>query len=166
MIIEPLTSASVDALGEQEMVGLLAHLTSRPINLPVSLQRTLSDPACTVMVAREMKDSPAIGMITLVMYDVLTGMRARIEDLVVVPDRRGSGVGAQLVEAAVAQARAAGAEIVDLTSNPQRQAANRLYLRLGFVHWPTKVYRLPLRPTSAKASAAPPNESPSPRDAG
>jgi len=166
MIIEPLTPGSEDLPGEQELGGLLAHLTSRSINLQASLPRTLSDPACTVLVARATKDSPVIGMITLVLYEVLTGMRARIEDLVVAPERRGSGVGAQLVEAAVSKAQAAGAEVVDLTSNPQRQAANRLYLRLGFIHWPTNVYRLPLQPTTAKASVASPGENPSPRNAG
>lgn len=146
MMIEPLTDEAVNASMVEDLRGLLPHLTSRSIDLPGALRRTLNDAASTVMVARQQPGGPVTGMITLVLYHVPTGMRARIEDLVVEPRWRGSGVGAQLVEAAVARARAAGAEVVDLTSNPRREAANRLYLRLGFVHWQTNVYRLPLQP--------------------
>lgn len=162
MIIEPLTAESVDASTVEELQGMLPHLTKRSIDLQAAMQRTLADPASTVTVARQRPGSPVMGMITLVLYNVPTGMRARIEDLVVEPRWRGSGVGAQLVEAAVANARAAGADGVDLTSNPQREAANRLYLRLGFVPWQTNVYRLPLQPGAA-ASAS---ENVSPRSAG
>jgi len=35
----------------------------------------------------------------------------------------------------------AGAKTVDLTSRPSREAANRLYRRLGFVERETNVYR-------------------------
>ena len=156
MIIESLTAESADAATLSDLRGMLPHLTARTVDLEVALRRTLADPASTVMIARQDPGECVMGMITLVLYNVLTGMRARIEDLVVEPRGRGSGVGAQLVEAAVARARAAGADVVDLTSNPQREAANRLYLRLGFVHWQTNVYRLPLQarsPDSLTASA-------------
>lgn len=154
MIIEPLTAEAADAVSLSDLRGMLAHLTARTIDLEGALHRTLANPASTVMIAREDPRGRVIGMITLVLYNVLTGTRARIEDLVVEPRSRGSGVGRQLVEAAVAQARAAGADVVDLTSNPQREAANRLYLRLGFVHWHTNVYRLPLLPRSPEGQTA------------
>ena len=162
MIIEPLTAESADASTVEELQGMLPHLTKRSIDLQAAMQRTLADPASTLMVARLQPGMPVMGMVTLVLYNVPTGMRARIEDLVVEPRWRGSGVGAQLVEAAVANARAAGADGVDLTSNPQREAANRLYLRLGFVPWQTNVYRLPLQPGAAASTS----ENVSPRSAG
>lgn len=153
VIIEPLTAESADASTVGDLRGMLPQLTARSIDLQAALQRTLVDRASTVMIARQVPGSPVMGMVTLVLYSVLSGMRARIEDLVVEPRWRGSGIGAQLVEAAVARARAAGADVVDLTSNSQREAANRLYLRLGFVHWPTNVYRLPMPSGSAAAAA-------------
>jgi len=39
----------------------------------------------------------------------------------------------------------AGAESIDLTSRPERHAANQLYLKLGFVKRETNVYRLALK---------------------
>ena len=67
--------------------------------------------------------------------------RAWIEDVVVATDTRGRGVGAALVHEANARAGAAGSRTVDLTSRPSREAANRLYVRLGFVQRETNVYR-------------------------
>ena len=57
---------------------------------------------------------------------------------------RGSGVGAALNQAALDHARALGAKTVDLTSRPSREAANRLYQRLGFEPRETNVYRYEL----------------------
>lgn len=54
---------------------------------------------------------------------------------------RGAGVGAALVRAALAEAEALGARTVDLTSGPSRQAAIRLYERLGFRRRDTSVFR-------------------------
>ena len=46
-----------------------------------------------------------------------------------------------LVNAALAHAATLGARTVDLTSRPDREAANRLYLKLGFEQRTTNVYR-------------------------
>jgi ribosomal protein S18 acetylase RimI-like enzyme len=43
--------------------------------------------------------------------------------------------------AAIAEAKRRGAKTVDLTSRPSREAANRLYQRIGFVARDTNVYR-------------------------
>jgi GNAT superfamily N-acetyltransferase len=51
----------------------------------------------------------------------------------VAPERRGEGIGSVLLEAAIAQARAAGCYRVQLTSNKVRRDAHRFYLRHGFV---------------------------------
>jgi len=57
---------------------------------------------------------------------------------------RGAGAGEALVAAAVARAGSIGAKTVDLTSRPSRDAANRLYVRLGFEARATNVYRYTL----------------------
>ncbi|MBV9794899.1 MAG: GNAT family N-acetyltransferase [Actinobacteria bacterium] len=82
-----------------------------------------------------------VGMLTLVTFPIPTGLRAWIEDVVVDETARGQGVGAALTRAAVRHAQAAGARTVDLTSRPSRQAANRLYERLGFELRETNAYR-------------------------
>ncbi|HEX5880519.1 MAG TPA: GNAT family N-acetyltransferase [Actinomycetota bacterium] len=61
-----------------------------------------------------------------------TGLRARIEDVVVDERARGQGVGTALTVAALDLAGRRGARSVDLTSRASRVAANRLYRQLGF----------------------------------
>ena len=85
---------------------------------------------------------------TLAMFRIPTGLRAWIEDVVVDESARGKGVGQQLNERALQIARAAGAKTVDLTSRPSREAANRLYKRIGFVARETNVYRYAMEDSS------------------
>ncbi len=80
-------------------------------------------------------------MLTLAVFRIPTGLRAWIEDVVVDEAARGRGVGAELTSAAIRLAGERGARTVDLTSRPSREAANRLYQRLGFVQRETNVYR-------------------------
>ena len=82
-----------------------------------------------------------MGSLTLAVFRVPTGLRAWIEDVVVDESARGAGAGEALVLAAVRRAEAAGARTVDLTSRPSREAANRLYVRVGFEARTTNVYR-------------------------
>ena len=93
------------------------------------------------------EDSKAriIGSLTLVLFRIPTGLRARIEDVVVDESARGAGVGRALNVAAMERAAAAGARSVDLTSSPAREAANELYLSLGFKQRDTNVYRAELQ---------------------
>lgn len=88
-----------------------------------------------------------VGSLTLVLFRAPTGPRAWIEDVVVDETQRGGGVGSALVNEALGRAHRAGARSVDLTSRPSREAANRLYLRLGFVLRETNVYRFDLDAT-------------------
>ena len=68
--------------------------------------------------------------------------RAWIEDVVVDGAARGRGVGEELNRFALDLARSLGARTVDLTSRPSREAANRLYQRIGFEARDTNVYRI------------------------
>lgn len=96
----------------------------------------------TVFVARV--DGVIVGTLTLVLYRIATGLKAWIEDVVVDESARGHGVGEALNMAAVDEARRHGAKSVALTSRPSREAANRLYMRLGFQPRDTNVYRYTL----------------------
>lgn len=84
---------------------------------------------------------PILGMLSLATFDIPTGRRAWVEDVVVDGAARGQGAGQKLVEAAVAHAATIGSKSVDLTSRPTREAANRLYKRAGFELRETNVYR-------------------------
>jgi len=96
----------------------------------------------TVFVARV--DGEIVGSLTLVMYRIATGLKAWIEDVVVDEAARGHGVGEALNMAALDEARKRGAKAVSLTSRPSREAANRLYQRIGFTSRDTNVYRYDL----------------------
>lgn len=75
---------------------------------------------------------PIVGMLCLTIYPVPTGLRSIIEDMVVDRDSRRKGIGQGLVQHAIELAREAGAGNVSLSSNPGREAANRLYRSMGF----------------------------------
>jgi ribosomal protein S18 acetylase RimI-like enzyme len=102
----------------------------------------VQSPATLVLIARV--DGRIAGSLTLAMFRIPTGLRAWIEDVVVDGDARGNGVGEALNLFAIEEARKRGAVTVDLTSRPSREAANRLYQRLGFVARDTNVYRFTL----------------------
>jgi len=56
-------------------------------------------------------------------------------------EARGKGVGTALMWHSMKIARRKGAEKVDLTSHPSREAANRLYQKMGFRLRGSNVYR-------------------------
>jgi len=97
------------------------------------LKELVESEASTLLVAREAGDNgPIVGLLCITVYRVPTGLRSMIEDVVVEENARRRGIGEALVRHAIDLARAAGADGVSLTSNPQREAANLLYQSLGF----------------------------------
>ena len=87
----------------------------------------------TLLIARHPDETGKIvGVLSLTIYQVPTGLRSIVEDVVVDGTMRRMGVGRALVNRAIDLAREAGANGVSLTSNPQREAANQLYLSMGF----------------------------------
>ena len=103
------------------------------------LQAMINAAGTTVFVAR--LGDAIVGTLTLVVFQIPTGVRAWIEDVVVDDAARGRGAGEALTRAALAKAAGRGAKTVELTSRPTREAANRLYQRLGFEHRETNLYR-------------------------
>ncbi len=113
---------------------------SSPVPGGAELAEMVRSPATILLVARD-GDNDIVGAMALVVFRIPTGVRAWIEDVVVDDECRGRGVGEILCREALNRASAAGARTVDLTSRPSREAANRLYRRLGFVRRDTNVYR-------------------------
>jgi ribosomal protein S18 acetylase RimI-like enzyme len=139
-VISVRIAESVDADLVAAVTALLPQL-SRSAAAPTAeqLTRIVSDPATTLFIAEE--DGVIVGSLTLAAFEIPTGRRAWIEDVVTDSAARGKGVGRALVTAAVQHAAAFGARTVDLTSRPHRDDANRLYTALGFEQRATNVYR-------------------------
>ena len=108
-----------------------------------NVQEILDSPATRLLVARD-DDGAVVGSLTLVIFRIPTGVGVWIEDVVVDEAARGHGTGEALVREGIRLAGEAGAKAVNLTSRPDRAAANRLYQRLGFEARTTNVYRLEL----------------------
>lgn len=127
-----------------ELVSAMAELipqlsSSSPAPSAEVLSGIIDHDACHLLVATE--DGIFLGSMTLVVFPIPTGVRAWIEDVVVDEAARGKGVGAALNTEAIRLATEMGAKSIDLTSRPSREAANRLYQRLGFEVRDTNVYR-------------------------
>ena len=134
---------------DDELVAAFERLTpqlssSSPAPGADQLAANVASPATILFVARDIDSGEIVGSLTLALFRIPTGMRAWIEDVVVDETARGKGVGAALNEAALDRARHEGAKTVDLTSRPSRDAANRLYKRIGFEQRETNVYRYSL----------------------
>lgn len=121
---------------------LVPQLTNN--NPPPSLNdltALVREPSSTLMVARS-DQGEIIGALTLTVYRVPTGIRSIIEDVIVDNSARGQGIGEALVKHAIRVARERGAGNITLTCNPMREAANRLYQRMGFKKRETNAYQI------------------------
>jgi ribosomal protein S18 acetylase RimI-like enzyme len=139
IVVEEATSVT------PELVAAFRKLTpqlSRTAPAPggAELAEMVRSPATVLLMARD-PEKGLVGSLTLVLFRIPTGVRAWIEDVVTDEGSRGRGVAEILCREALNRASAAGARTVDLTSRPSREAANRLYVRLGFVMRDTNVYR-------------------------
>jgi ribosomal protein S18 acetylase RimI-like enzyme len=136
MRIEQLTEA------DEELVEVVARLLPQltEARTPPTLERLQETVSTqTVLVARD-DEGRIIGTLTLVLYRVSSGLKGRIEDVIVDESARGQGIGEALTREGMRRAGEAGVLMLELPSMPYREAANRLYKRLGFVRKPTNVF--------------------------
>ena len=122
----------------QRLVPQLSETAAPPA--AYDLESIVTSPATTMLVARD-DDRRIVGMLTLALFRLPSGVRAWIEDVVVDESARRLGAGRTLVEAALKLATDAGAPSVDLTSRPSRESARRLYETMGFEERTTTVFR-------------------------
>lgn len=142
MRVDEATADAADlATALERLIGQLSR--SAPAPTPEELHAIVSSPMTRLLLARD-DDHAIIGTLTLVLFRIPSGVRAWIEDVVVDEVARGQGVGSALTTEALRLAREAGARTVDLTSRPERVAANRMYQRLGFKRRATNLYRFEL----------------------
>ena len=135
--------ASADDVDEltdafQRLVPQLSRSNPPPDRAAVDAM--LRSPVTSQFVARD-DDGGIVGVSTLVVFRIPTATRAWIEDVITDEAARGHGIGEALTRAMLDRARELGCSTVDLTSRPSREAANRLYQRVGFELRETNVYR-------------------------
>jgi len=108
------------------------------------LGRLLADPDVTLLVAKEGHE--IVGTSTVIVYTTPFWIKARLDEVVVDASARSKGVGEALVKAALEVGRAGGAQVAELQSGrgPNRDAAHRLYERLGFKIRDSDVMRIVL----------------------
>jgi ribosomal protein S18 acetylase RimI-like enzyme len=136
MKIEQVTEA------DDELVEVIRRLLPQlsEARTPPTLEQLAETVAGETMLVARNDEGTIIGTLTLITYRVSSGLKARIEDVIVDESARGQGIGEALTREAMRRATDAGARMVELTSMPYREAANRLYRRLGFVNKRTNVY--------------------------
>ncbi len=140
-----LVEIATDATDElvEGLNRLLPQLSSNAVPLSThDVEELVASSATVVFIARD--EGRIVGSLTLVVFPIPTGLRAWIEDVVVDGSARGAGVGEALTNAAIEESRRRHVRSIDLTTRPSREAANRLYARLGFELRETNVYRFVL----------------------
>jgi ribosomal protein S18 acetylase RimI-like enzyme len=141
LIVEAATEA--DAELERAMAVLIPQLNpALAIPTRQHLAAMIAEPTTTLLIASE--GSSIVGTATVIVFTSPARVKARIEDVVVDESARGRGVGEALVRECLNVARKRGARVVELESAKPREAANRLYVRLGFELRETNVYRITL----------------------
>jgi len=97
------------------------------------LARIISSPEVGLIVVVR-QDGRVVGMVNL-LYTVSTALGERVallEDMVVSPAARGSGVGSRLLEQAIQFARLNGCKRITLLTDRANESAQRFYQKHGF----------------------------------
>ena len=139
MTVEVVVADKVDDELVAAFASLIPQLSSSSPPTAEQLAEIVASPDSVLYLAR--LDGRIVGSLTLAFYRIPTGLKAWIEDVVVDEKARGHGVGEALNLAALDEARRCGVKAVSLSSRPERDAANRLYKRMGFSERTTNVYR-------------------------
>ena len=121
-----------------DLNGLMHELSSSSYCNEYILDAILNDDNSHAYVI--WKDGHIVAAGTLCVIHTLEFTNACIESLVVSPGQRGQGLGRQLVEHMIYDAKRMNIHSIHLTSNPKRVAANSLYQRMGFVRYETNCY--------------------------
>jgi ribosomal protein S18 acetylase RimI-like enzyme len=141
IVIETIEQVDAGLIQAMRTMTPQLSVTAAPVSRDL-LEAIVASPTTRLLIAR--LDEQIVGSLTLVFYELPTGKRARIEDVVVDESVRGRGVASMMTKHAIEMAEEFGARNVELTSQPDRVAANRLYQKLGFSLRTTNVYRFAL----------------------
>ena len=137
-MLEELSSYTSQDLADLD--ALMHELSATSFCNEGLLNNALNDANVHVYVIRDGGHIVATG--TLCIKHTLEFAIADIESVVVSFSCRGRGYGRELMRAMVEAAKGFKAHHIQLTSNPARVAANRLYQELGFERYETNCYKM------------------------
>lgn len=151
----PGSAVAVRAATAADLPALVALLADDPLGqgrerpddlrtYRTAFERIDADPGHLLLVAADHDD--VVGTLQLSFLPVLArggGLRGQVEGVRVRGDRRGTGLGRELLGWAVTECRRRGCALVQLTTDRSRTEAHRFYQGLGFVHSHAG-YKLPL----------------------
>jgi GNAT superfamily N-acetyltransferase len=147
--IRPATEADIE--GMAEMLRLLftqeAEFAPSIDAQRDGLRAILASPSVGRLLVAE-ADGALLGMVNL-LYTQSTALGGRVailEDMIVVPAERGSGVASRLLDAAIDTCRGDGCRRITLLTDADNSRAQKFYERSGFCRSTMVPYRLPLTP--------------------
>lgn len=135
----------IDPTASRQIAGLVEQLNPGSPTVTIEhVEKVIGSPTAWVFVVRD-EQNIIVGMATLVVIMKLQGKKkALIEDVVVDEAARGRGLGKQLIERILEEARKLKVKTIFLTSRPTRTAANQMYQKMGFVKYKTNNYKFDL----------------------
>lgn len=119
---------------------LMSALSQRCVLTPEMLQNVIDSPDSHLYVVRH--GDAIVASATLCLFASPTGRKASIEDVVVLPEFQGLGLGRALMDYLLERAVPFAPITLQLTSRPSRVAANALYRKLGFLPKETNFYTM------------------------
>lgn len=138
MAIEELLSISDEQV--EELLALMNELNSE-IYVDATMLRHVAASASSHLFVMNNDSGRIIGTATLCVFDSPTGKKAHVEDVVVQSAYRGQGLGRMLMANLIDFARKELVNVdIQLTSRPNRVAANEMYKSMGFKQKETNVY--------------------------
>lgn len=140
--IEELTQVTQhDLEGINALQTQLARSSWKPLTY-AQLLNVVKDNNVTLLTVKDAGNIIGLGSIN--MFHTILGKHATIEDMVIDEKYRGQGLGKRLGEQLIDLAKKARVVSIELTTRPSREAAIKLYEKLGFEKRKTNVYRLKL----------------------
>ncbi len=124
----------------QEVIVLMGELDST-INVTARMVKQAVEAPGTHFFTVMVEDH-IVGCASLCVFDSPTGRKASVEDVVVASAYRGQHLGKQLLQHVIEFAKKLAPISLQLTSRPERDAANRLYRSIGFKKRETNAYRM------------------------
>lgn len=141
--IEQLKKATKEAVKDiRELLPQLRDNASEHTCTLTELTNIVNDKKTVLMVVKD--KTRIVGMATLYVQQKLGKRTGHIEDVVIHSDYRGQGLGEKIVQALISAAKKKKLSSINLTSRPERTAANKLYQKVGFELKKTNPYRMSL----------------------
>jgi GNAT superfamily N-acetyltransferase len=145
MIIEKATTADIAELSE--LLAILFHQEQefKPDHQlqAIGLQTIITNPDIGIILIARI-DNKIIGMVNI-LYTVSTALGGRVgilEDMVVLPEHRGLGIGSDLLNAAITTARNNGCLRITLLTDNDNETAHAFYEKQGFVRSAMLAFRM------------------------